>query len=120
KKVLRTGNSKLHVIAINGCCYGRCIKNDKGDYFKYCGQKFWQFISNDEELYLKIIKPLEYKAKEKNEEFYKKYAQILNSFTAIFLHHFCIDGVIDWNFLVEYNSAQKRKIIKLEVPISKI
>lgn len=40
KKVLRTSNSNIQVIAINGCCYGKDNKPDKGDYFKYCGQKF--------------------------------------------------------------------------------
>lgn len=37
KKTLRSSNSKLNIIAVNGCCYGRDSKPDKGDYFKYCG-----------------------------------------------------------------------------------
>jgi hypothetical protein len=41
KKTLRTSNSQLNVVAVNGCCYGRENKFDKGEYFKYCGQKFW-------------------------------------------------------------------------------
>ncbi|MBA2620820.1 MAG: cytosolic protein [Acidobacteria bacterium] len=44
KKTLRTSNSGLNIIAVNGCCYGRDNKPDKGDYFKYCGQSFWEFI----------------------------------------------------------------------------
>lgn len=47
QKTLRTSNSKLKIIAVNGCCYGRDNKPDKGDYFKYCGQKFWEFISGE-------------------------------------------------------------------------
>ena len=46
-KVLRTSNSRLHIIAVNGCCYGRDNNPDKGDYFKYCGQTFWGFISGN-------------------------------------------------------------------------
>jgi len=38
KKTLRTSNSQLSIVAVNGCCYGRDNKPDKGDYFKYCGQ----------------------------------------------------------------------------------
>jgi len=43
QKTLRTSNSNLHIVAVNGCCYGRDSKPDKGDYFKYCGQTFWEF-----------------------------------------------------------------------------
>ena len=67
KKALRTSNSNLNIIAINGCCYGKDNKPDKGDYFKYCGQRFWEFISGDKNLYINIIEPLGYKAKEKKE-----------------------------------------------------
>jgi len=33
KKTLRTSNSNLHIVAVNGCCYGRDNQPDKGDYF---------------------------------------------------------------------------------------
>jgi len=69
KKTLRTSNSQLNVVAVNGCCYGRDNNPDKGEYFKYCGQRFWEFISGDPELYIKIIEPLGHKAKERNDEF---------------------------------------------------
>ena len=49
KKTLRTSNSKIRIIAVNGCCYGRTRKYDYGEYFKYCGQKFWTFISDNED-----------------------------------------------------------------------
>ncbi len=48
KRILRTSNSKLQIIAVNGCCYGREDNTDKGNYLKYCGQKFWEFISGNE------------------------------------------------------------------------
>ncbi len=37
KRVLRTSNSKIQIIAVNGCCYGRNSSVDQGDYYKYCG-----------------------------------------------------------------------------------
>ena len=107
KKILRTSNSKLQIVAINGCCYGKDDHPDKGDYFKYCGQKFWEFISGDENLYVDIIEPLGHKAKEKNEAFIESYYQIINRFTLEFGLKFCIDGKIDWNALVKFNSSAK-------------
>jgi len=112
KTVLRQGNSQINVVAVNGCCYGRNNKNDRGDYFKYCGQEFWEFISGDKELYTKIIKPLEYKAKEKNDQFLKAYSQIINLFTAEFNKDFCTNGIIDWDKLVRYNSSIQAVKIK--------
>jgi hypothetical protein len=106
RKTLRTGNSQLNIVAVNGCCYGRDNKPDKGDYFKYCGQHFWEFISGDSELFTEIIEPLGYKAKEKNDEFIKSYSQMINIFTKEFTNTFCKDnGEIDWDKLVRINSA---------------
>lgn len=70
KRILRTSKSGIkNIQAINGCCYGIESHSDKGDYFKYCGQDFWDFISGEKTLYLDIIEPLGTKAREKNEEF---------------------------------------------------
>jgi hypothetical protein len=107
KRILRTSNSQLNVVAVNGCCYGRDKNPDKGDYFKYCGQLFWEFISGDAELYTEIIEPLGYKAKEKNEEFLKSSSQMINKFTREFSNEFCKEnGEIDWEKLVRFNSAK--------------
>lgn len=107
KKTLRTSNSGLTVIAVNGCCYGRDNNPDKGDYYKYCGQEFWEFISGDPELFTEIIEPLGYRAKEKNEEFLQSYAQMINLFTIEFAAGFCNStGQIDWKKLVEFNSGK--------------
>ena len=111
KKTLRTSNSQLNIIAVNGCCYGTDNRPDKGDYFKYCGQKFWEFISGDTNLYTEIIEPLGHKAKEKNDDFVKSYSQMINKFTKEFANEFCKDnGDIDWEKLVRFNS---------EIPVSK-
>jgi hypothetical protein len=106
EQTIRTSNSKLHVVAVNGCCYGKESKPDKGDYFKYCGQKFWEFISGNSDLYLKIIKPLGHTAREKNDEFQKEYAQLVNNFTLEFSKKFVKKGEIDWNALVQFNSSE--------------
>lgn len=106
KKTLRTSNSKIMVTAINGCCYGRDNKPDKGEYFKYCGQRFWEFISGNNNLYTEIIEPLGHKAKEKNDDFLKSYAQMINKFTKEFSNEYCDNnGIIDWKKIVEFNSS---------------
>ncbi|SDH05051.1 PmeII family type II restriction endonuclease [Nitrosomonas sp. Nm132] len=106
KKTLRTSNSKLNVVAVNGCCYGKDSNPDKGDYFKYCGQRFWEFISGNNQLFTEIIEPLGHNAREKNDDFVKSYSQIINKFTKEFSNSFCKDnGEIDWDKLVRFNSA---------------
>lgn len=107
KRTLRTSNSKINVVAVNGCCYGKSGNPDRGDYFKYCGQEFWEFISGDSNLYTDIIEPLGYKAKEKNEEFDQSYAKMINKFTSQFISEFCQNnGEIDWLKIVEFNSKK--------------
>lgn len=108
KRTLRTSRSSLVVEAVNGCCYGKDGNPDKGDYMKYCGQDFWHFISGEESLYLDIIEPLETKAKERNEEFQKRYTQMINLFTKQFITDFCKEtGEIDWEKLVTFNSGKQ-------------
>jgi len=116
KRTLTTSGSKLNVVAINGCCYGRDSKSHKfpkrgGDYFKYCGQKFWEFISGNPQLYIDIIEPLGHKSKERNEDFVKAYSQMVNKFTKQFIDVFCKDdGSIDWENIVKMNSSEDQPI----------
>lgn len=111
RQILNTSRKKdqqLNITAVNGCCYGKENSPNKGDYYKYCGQEFWEFVSGDKDLYLEIIEPLGYKAKEKNEEFQEAYAQLTNRFTQEFSADFCTDFKIDWNKLVKFNSEMKQ------------
>lgn len=106
KKTLRTSNSQLNIVAVNGCCYGKDNEPDKGDYYKFCGQRFWEFISGNDRLFTEIIDPLGYNAKERNDDFVKSYAQMINKFTRDFSNDFCkTNGEIDWDKLVRFNSA---------------
>ncbi len=107
KRVLGTNVSNQKVIAVNGCCYGKDDKPDKGDYLKLCGQRFWEFVSGDDNLYVDIIEPLGYKAKQKNETFFKEYAKVINKFTYEFATDYCgQDGAILWEKLVKFNSGK--------------
>src|SRR5208282_5060957 len=104
--------------AVNGCCYGQAKTEEKRDYLKKCGQKFWEFISGDNDLYTTIIEPLGHKAKERNEEFHVEYGKVINRFTAEFIKDFCQpDGTILWSKLVEYNSGiPKPRVRKPKAP----
>jgi hypothetical protein len=106
KKTLRTSNSGLQIVAVNGCCYGKDSRPDKGDYFKYCGQQFWQFISGSSTLFTDLIEPLGHQAEQKNEAFYQAYAPMMNRFTHQFVENFCDStGAINWEKLVIFNSS---------------
>lgn len=93
------------VIAVNGCCFGKGKPEKKG-YYKLCGQRFWEFISDNSDLYLELIEPLGHRAKKRNEEFIEAYSQLINKFTLEFSKEFCEDGKIIWNKLVKFNSAK--------------
>ncbi|MGB1205968.1 MAG: PmeII family type II restriction endonuclease [Chitinophagales bacterium] len=107
KAILSKKYPNTTIIAVNGCCYGKERKTDKGEYFKYCGQEFWEFISDNPNLYTDIIDPLGYKAKEKNEAFDKAYVRVINKFTFEFMKDFCNNsGDINWKGLVAFNSEK--------------
>ncbi|MFH1733021.1 MAG: PmeII family type II restriction endonuclease [Planctomycetota bacterium] len=106
KKILRTSNAKMRIEPVNGCCYGRDERPDKGDYLKYCGQRFWHFVSGNENLYVDIVKPLGYRAKQKNDRFMREYAMAVTRFTRSFIEDYCDEkGSICWGAILKMNSG---------------
>ena len=110
-------NPNIPVVLVNGCCYGKDQKPAKlaklrleqsikeFRYFKYCGQRFWQFVSGNPNLYIDIVEPLGHRAREKNEVFAVEYANIINKFTMQFSNDFCDTvGAIKWEELVKLSS----------------
>lgn len=108
KRILGTNTSAgFHVIAVNGCCYGKDNTPNKGDYLKLCGQRFWEFISGNENLYTEIIEPLGHKAKKKNDLFLQEYAKVTNKFSREFMEMFCApSGEILWEKIIKINSGK--------------
>lgn len=83
--------------AVLGCCFSRSAKKyDNGAYWKVCGQHFWQFLSENDNLYLDVIKPLRYKARERNEKYQRGCISLINLATEEFAKRFCTMGKIDW------------------------
>ena len=104
RKIYAQHKGGLKAECINGCCYGKQPRKNehKGDYIKLCGQRFWELISGDTDLYLKIVEPIGHQAKERNAEFLAKYELVIDSFTNIFRRHFCdADNLIIWDKLTK-------------------
>jgi len=107
KRILQTSgsNKNAHIEFVNGCCYGR-DNREFGTYSKYCGQKFWEFISGDPNLYEELIEPLEHSAKQRSDEFKREYektfCRLVSEFRAANLAK--EDGTINWRKLVQFAS----------------
>jgi hypothetical protein len=101
--------SKQSFVAVNGCCYGRDIKPEKGNYVKLCGQNFWELVSGDDAMYTEIIEPLGHQAKKRNEDFSSEYDKVLNRFQREFLNEYCDEsGAINWPKIVAFNAARDK------------
>jgi hypothetical protein len=106
-KVYRQNKDALPVLCVNGCCYGKQarISEDKGDYVKLCGQRFWEFVSGDSQIYIKIVEPIGHKATERNAELLSQYELVVDAFTDLFRQHFCdVGNNILWDKLTKVSS----------------
>lgn len=112
RAALRAEGVAGEVVAVNGCMYGRDRRPLKEDpdpdktYFKYCGQDFWHFISQDPMLYREIIVPIDQEAKQKDETFKRAYHAKVNEMTEDFMRNFMTAHRIDWAGLVDFVSAR--------------
>lgn len=109
KTILAQVYPQKEIVAVNGCCYGieTNPSQKNGAYFKICGQDFWRFISDNDDLYTEIIEPLAHQAKRYNDNFHEAYAMIVNRFTHQFIEEYCFpNGMIDWVKLVEWVSKR--------------
>ncbi|MCD4752550.1 MAG: cytosolic protein [Anaerolineaceae bacterium] len=105
KNVLQQSQFGINVQSVLGICYGktRTSFSDKG-YLKTVGQNFWYLISQESGLYIDIIEPIGFRAKQHNEAFESSRAKISNRFTREFIDLYCRDdGSINWETLVQYS-----------------
>ena len=111
RKVLMQSRHTGEVKTVLGIAYGKAKTTLKrGQILQVTGQSFWYMISKDDTLYTKIIEPLGHKAKEMNDDFKIKRAQLVNKFTKEFTEKFCNkNGEILWERLVQYNSGNLTK-----------
>jgi site-specific DNA-methyltransferase (cytosine-N4-specific) len=111
KQGLRESGVTTPIVAVNGCIYGKDRKPFKKhasdpemNFYKYCGQDFWEFISGDSDLYVTIIHPLDIEAKQRGPEFQNVYDSRLNDMSLEFGKEFLLNGQIDWVKLIEFVS----------------
>jgi len=112
-KARRIAGPREHVIAVNGCCYGKDASPVKMDnYLKLCGQDFWYLISGEPLLYQEIIEPLGFEARQRNDEFEETFARLHTQFTAQFTQHYChTNGSVNWSQIVQMNSCAKQLFV---------
>ena len=112
KEALREEGKPLPIVAVNGCMYGKDrspLKTDSDPdktYYKHAGQDFWQFLSGDDQLYQKIILPIDAEARQKDDAFKEVYFSKVNEMTQEFAQDFMKDHRIDWVKLVDYVSKR--------------
>lgn len=117
---LRTSRARTPVQAVNGCCYGRQPKEDRGDYLKVCGQSFWAFISGSESLYVDIVEPIGHHAHSRNEDFAQEYSRVITRMTRDVISDFCdAAGNIKWPVLLQFNSGRTRSAARARTPTRK-
>lgn len=109
RRRFNTSGGIVNLVCVNGCCYGRTseryVYKANGNYYKFCGQRFWELISGEPDLYTNLIMPIGHEARERNEEFVQHYNNLINRLTLEFMQEFCnTDGSINWQKLVIYNS----------------
>lgn len=114
KEILRDEGEIKPIIVINGCMYGRdniSLKKHKIDselnYYKLCGQKFWELVSSDSQLYKKIIRPLDKEVKKRDDAFKELYIKKVNEMTGDIIDLFHTKNLLDWNKVIEYVSKAR-------------
>jgi hypothetical protein len=84
-----------------GICYGRFKTVNNGAFLHIGGQSFWELLSYEPDLYMDLIEPIGYRAKQFNEEFEDNRNKALNRMVREFTERFCLaDGTIDWPKIV--------------------
>jgi Type II restriction endonuclease EcoO109I len=94
------------VILVSGICYGQSKITNCKTYIKYQGQAFWEFVSGQKDFYLQIIKPIGEAVKNRDIDFMQEYSKKLNQMTKEILVDFCLNGNLDWQKIVEFNSGK--------------
>lgn len=107
-RIYRTSNNHAACEFIEGCCYGIDNSPSKDTHTKLCGQRFWEFISGCDNLYLDIIEPLGTDAMKRNELYQHEYDRMITRFTSDFIQEYCdAEGNILWDKIVKINSGYK-------------
>ena len=98
--VSNEANPSAEVLPVIGCSFGKEAVTDREDYFKYCGQEFWELISRRSELFTRIAELLGKMSARVETRTTDEYARTVNRLSAEFYRRFCDEsGAIDWRKL---------------------
>lgn len=112
KKFLRAELKKTNIVSVNGCMYGKDNRPHKVNkdpdlsHYKICGQAFWELISGDDQLYKKIIQPLDKEAKKRDSVFKELYIKKINEMTKDVIGLFYAKNTLDWDKIIDYVSKK--------------
>lgn len=71
------------------------------------GQQFWEELTGDSDFYLKLVRFMEKSAVEAHRpEYQAAYKQARAIYLQEFLSDFCVNGLVDWEKLVQFNSGK--------------
>jgi hypothetical protein len=105
-KRLKQSRLSRNIQPVLGCCYGKSRTTFLRGYTKIVGQNFWYFISEDPQLYQRIIEPLGDEARRFNDAFLDSRQAIVTQFTMQLKDLYCLPtGEINWATLIEFNSG---------------
>ena len=100
--------------------YGYGNKNSNGgnsNFREVSGQALWKELSGNDDCYLEIAKFSDEVVAQKKAEFNAEFENLIQKSIQEFNNMFCIDGQIDWEKWIKYNSAIKCK--KLNITTTK-
>lgn len=94
---VQSHNPSAKVILVVACCYGNEPVIEIEDYFKYCGQDFWELVSGVDELYTRITARLRQAFMGTALKETHEFAGAANRLSLEFSKQFCDEsGCIDW------------------------
>ena len=103
---------RKHFDPVVGYCYGRKKQSSKAtvNFKELAGQEFWEFITGEEDFYLRIVRLMEVKPIEHRPQFQEAFDNAKNRFTLEFLSLFSdpATGAINWDKLLEFNSGKNK------------
>ncbi|WP_206922775.1 PmeII family type II restriction endonuclease [Alicyclobacillus suci] len=103
---------RKHFDPVVGYSYGnkQQKKNTLAPFRELAGQAFWEEITGNPDFYLEIIRLMKDKPQEHLPVYRKAWDAAVNRFTLEFIQNFCdIDGNINWERLVQFNSGKPQK-----------
>lgn len=103
---------RKHFDPIVGYCYGKKKQSSRAtvNFKELAGQEFWEFLTGEQDFYLRIVRLMKNKPTEHRPQFQEAFDNAKNRFTLEFLSLFSDpkSGAINWDRLLEFNSGKNK------------